>query len=166
VQIRLTKHSDRRHALEIVRADGSRERAELETRSTLFHDLTHLAVEECAGIPHGFFGSLAAGRTLAELSGRAEGGSTEYAGALLEVERAVAVLQGLAKADQDPAALHARITAMLALQDESPPDWFTVGLAAAVRERLRRLVGQWRATAYGSTLQLTWPETGSARREP
>jgi len=159
--IRLTKLSDQRHVLEVERADRSRERAELETRSTLHHDLTHYAVEEAAGLEHGFFGSLAAGRTVAELSGRAGEGTLAYAGPMLEIERTVAVLQRLAKADEDPAALHARITALLALQDETPPGWFTLQLVCAVRERLRQLVGQWRKTPYGATLELTW---GRGRR--
>lgn len=150
--IRLTKLSDRRHALEVERDDGRSERVEVETRSTLHHDLTHLAVEEAAGIDDGFFGSLAAGRTLAELAGSAQ----EYAGTGMEVERAVAVLQQLAKVDEDPAALHARITAALAVQGAAPPSWFTVELVAAVRERLRQLVGRWKATPYGAALELCW----------
>ena len=40
MRIRLTKLSDHRHTLEIER-DGRRERVELETRSTLHHDLTN-----------------------------------------------------------------------------------------------------------------------------
>lgn len=156
MRIRLTKLGDHRHVLEIVREPGARERVELETRSCLHHDFTHFALEEAAGIEHGFFGSLAAGRTLAELG--AGGGALEYAGPMLAVERAVAVLQHLAKQDEDPSALHARITELLAIQESEPPDWFTLELVAAVRERLRRLVGEWRATPYGATLELAWGE--------
>ena len=153
MHIRLTKLNDARHALEIERA-GERERIELETRSTLHHDLTHLAVEEAAGLDHGFFGALASGKSLAELRAPAE----EYAAPMMEIERAVVVLQQLCKVDEDPAALHARIRASLALQDAVSPEWFTVELVTAVRERLRRLLGQWRATPYAATLELEWRE--------
>jgi hypothetical protein len=155
MRIRLTKLSDRRHVLEVER-DGRCESVELETRSTLHHDLTHLAVEEAAGIEHGFFGSLARGKTLAELAGRSGASALEYDGPMLQVERAVAVLQRLARVDEDPAAFHARISDSLAIQGESPPSWFTVELVTAVRDRLRRLLGQWRATPYGATMELCW----------
>jgi hypothetical protein len=79
---------------------------------------------------------------------------------MLEVERAVVVLQRLAKVDEDPAALHAHITDMLAVQGESPPSWFTVELVAAVRERLRRLLGRWKATPYGAAMELVWTRGG------
>ena len=152
--IRLTKLNDSRHALEIERA-GRRERVELETRSTLHHDLTHLAVEEAAGIDHGFFGALAGGTSLAELRA-ADEGTLPYTAPMMEVERAVVVLQPLCKVDQDPRALHARITDSLAVQGATPPSWFDVELVTAVRERLRRLLGQWRATPYGATMELEW----------
>lgn len=155
MRIRLTRLGPQRHALEVER-DGRRERVELETRSTLVHDLTHLAVEEAAGIEHGFFGSLAAGQSFAELADGMAGGRPRYPDAMMEVERAVAVLQHLARADEEPAAVHARIVASLAAQDAVPPAWFTVELVTAVRERLRQLLGHWRATPFGQTLELEW----------
>jgi len=154
VLVRLTKLSDQRHALEIERGGGS-ERVELETRSTLHHDLTHLALEELAGLDGGFFGSLAAGKTLAELAGRGEG-APAYTGLMLEIERAVVVLQHLPKVDEDPARLHARIAESLAIQGASAPRWFTLELVRAVRERLRALVGRWKATPYGGAMELSW----------
>jgi len=160
VNIRLTKLDDRRHVLEIERG-GRSERVELETRSTLHHDLTHLAVEEAAGIDQGFFGALAAGRSLAELGAGVRDGAPEYVGPMLQVERAVVMLQQLTRRDEDPAELLARIRASLAHQNASPPSWLTLELVAAVRERLRRLLGQWRATPYGECLELRWGGDGS-----
>lgn len=156
MRVRLTKLNDERHALEIERDDRRRERVELETRSCLNHDLTHFAVEEVAGIDQGFFGSLAAGRTFAELNGRAGELAEAYAGEQLDVERVVAVLQRMAKAPVNPAELHERMRSLLALQGEAPPAWFTVELVTRVQERLRRLVGEWRATPYGASMELTW----------
>jgi hypothetical protein len=70
MRILLTKLNDASHRFEIVRADGSGERAELETRSTLLHDLVHYAVEAQAGLTSAFFGRLASGDALAELADR------------------------------------------------------------------------------------------------
>ncbi|HEX6883187.1 MAG TPA: hypothetical protein VF530_07380 [Planctomycetota bacterium] len=160
MRVRLTRLSDQRHVLEIERADGTRERAELETRSTLHHDLTHFALEEAAGLAHGFFPALAAGSTLAELAGRVDERAPQYHGESLAVERAVAVLQRLARQDEDPAALHARLVELAAVQGETLPPWFTRELVTRVREGLRQLLGRWRKTPYGGVLELTW--TGPA----
>jgi hypothetical protein len=149
--LRFTRIDERRHALEVVR-EGRTQRAELETRSTLHHDFTHLAVEELAPVETGFFVELARGATLEELSSRAGA----YEGAALQVERSVAVLQGLAKVDQDPRELRARVVESLALQGESPPPWFTHEFVSAVRARLRELLGRWRATPPGESMEVTW----------
>ena len=58
VRLSFVKMTDERHALEVVRDDGRRERVECETRSYLMHDLLHFAVESEAG---GLWGRLAAG---------------------------------------------------------------------------------------------------------
>lgn len=67
----LHKLSDDRHGLEIVRPDGSSERAECETRSYLQHDHLHYALEREAGLAGGFWGDLARGETLAAMNDRA-----------------------------------------------------------------------------------------------
>jgi hypothetical protein len=156
MRIVLTRLTDARHALEVHRSDGSRERVELETRSCLIHDLTHFAVEEAARITEGFWGSLAAGRTFDDLMGRTGAGTMDDGGVMMAVERTVAVLQGGAKAREDPAAAHARIVAMLRIQDQSPAPWFTVEFVARVHERVRQLVGHWNATPFGSSMELIW----------
>jgi hypothetical protein len=60
LRIAFHKISGQRHALEIVRAGGRRERVECETRSYLTHDLLHYAVEAEACLQDGFWGRLAA----------------------------------------------------------------------------------------------------------
>ena len=52
--IRLTRLTNERHRLEVVRDDGTREARELETRSALPHDLVHYAVETEAGLGASF----------------------------------------------------------------------------------------------------------------
>lgn len=154
MRLRFTRLDDERHALEVER-DGQVQRARLETRSTLAHDLTHLAVESCARVEDGFFVALARGETLAQLAATA---AADQSAARMEVERVVAVLQGLAKADQEPSDLHARVLASLALQGQRPAAWFTPELVACVRARLRELLGRWRATPCGAALDLDWDE--------
>jgi len=153
VRLRFTKLDDARHALEVEVA-GHTQRAELETRSTLVHDLTHLALESSAAIDDGFFVALARGASLAELAATA---MQAESAARMQVERTVAVLQVLARVDHDPAELHGRITSSLALQEQLPPPWFTVEMVASARQRLRALVGRWRATPCGASMEVGWP---------
>ena len=159
--LRFTTLDDRRHVLEVER-DGHVQRAELETHSTLVHDLTHLALESCADVDDGFFVALARGAKLEDLAAAA---MAPESAARIEVERAVVVLQSLAKVDEEPAELHARVLASLAIQRETPPAWFTVELVAAVKARLRELLGRWRATPHGRALEIPWERvSGSTRR--
>jgi hypothetical protein len=163
MRIVLTKLTDARHRLEVHRKGGASEQVELETRSCLLHDLTHFAVEEAAGISGGFYGSLAAGRTFDDLMGRT-GQAMADSDLMMEVERAVAVLQGGVKTKEDPAAAYERIVAMLRIQDAKPPSWFTRGLVVEVHERMRQLLGRWNATPNGSSMELSWGQ--SARLRP
>ena len=48
--VRFTRLTNERHRFEIVRDDNVSEARELETRSTLLHDLSHYAVEVEAGL--------------------------------------------------------------------------------------------------------------------
>jgi len=43
------------------------------------------------------------------------------------------------------------------------PSWLTRALVIKAHERLRALVGQWNATPYGRTLELTWPSELESR---
>jgi hypothetical protein len=40
---------------------------------------------------------------------------------------------------------------------EPATPWLNEELIAAVQERMRRLLGRWSATRYGSTMELPWP---------
>ena len=51
-----TRTSNQRHRLDIVREGGACESRELETRSTLVHDLVHFAVETEARLTRSFYG--------------------------------------------------------------------------------------------------------------
>ena len=129
---------------EVIRADGTREREEHETRSFLMHDLLHYAVEREAGLDIGFWGTLAAGTPMTE---NAE---------LVIVEQIVGALHGLTK--QRPAAEVAAGIRRYAEANGAPlPPWLTDEMIEGAQERMRQLRGHWNATPFGGVMELDWP---------
>ena len=154
--IRLTRLTNERHRLELVRDDGTREAHEMETRSALLHDLVHYAVETEAGLDASFYGQLASGKTyealMTEQPADPEG---------MQTEGVVVRIQGIAKNDTwsgvDPESFAESIAAGFRSLGDDPPAWLTGDLIVRVRERLRRVQGQWRATPFHQTLVLEFP---------
>jgi hypothetical protein len=158
MRISLRRLSDERHRLDIVREDGSRDGAELETRSLLLHDLVHYAVEAEAPLAEGFWGLLAGGTSLADLADRARPGPLSADQVL--AERLVGPLQSLMQGRlSEPRWRQATATMTLPFAvDGSFP--------ARVRARLRALTGAWQATPWGGRLVLVWPASEPPRVEP
>ena len=156
MRILLHKLSDERHVLQIIRADGRSEQVDCETRSYLYHDLLHYAVEAEAHLEGGFWGNLAAGKTLAQMNDRTGKAMQAEAPQMMAIEQVVGALSGIAKgrsADAIFAAVHdAATSAGVAFAP-----WLTSELASAVQERMRRLLGHWKATPYGEAMTLPWP---------
>ena len=154
--IHLTRLTNDRHRLEVVRDDGTREARELETRSALLHDLVHYAVETEAQLRASFYGRLARGETYEALTAMAPAEPEA-----MQTEQVVGRIQGIAKNDAwagvDPAALVESIVAGSRALGHEPPSWLTAELIVRVRERLRRVQGQWRATPFHGTLVLEFP---------
>lgn len=149
MRVLLTRLDERTHRFEARRPDGSGETAELETRSVLLHDLVHFAVESQAGMRDGFFGRLAAGATLAELAEAAHSDDEADAG-LGRAEALVGPLQSLHQGRGSRELVLERGRARF-------PEVVSEAFVDGVLERLRRLVGHWRGTPFGSTMELTWP---------
>jgi hypothetical protein len=160
--IRLTRLTNDRHRLDLVRDDGTRETHELETRSALLHDLVHYAVETEAGLEASFFGRLASGKTYEALMTDPPPGPEA-----LQTESVVGRIQGIAKNDAwssvDPERFAESIVAGFRSLGGEPPTWLNGDLIVRVRERLRRVQGQWRATPFHQTLEL---EFGLPPQEP
>lgn len=155
IRILFHKVSDDRHVLEIVRDDGRLERVDCETRSYLEHDLLHFAVETEASLRGGFWGALASGRTLAQMNDRAR--PTPYGTSeMMVIERVVGVLSGLTKG-RTPEEMVSGLERYAASSSEPTPSWLTTSFVAGVQERLRRLIGRWKATPFGGTMELRWP---------
>jgi hypothetical protein len=161
--IRLTRLTNERHRLEIVRDDGTREACELETRSVLPHDLVHYAVEAEAGLRASFYGRLASGTSYEALTEEPPPDSEA-----MQTEAVVARIQGIAKndtwSDVDPERFAQSIAAGFRSLGNEPPAWLTGDLIVRVRERLRSVQGQWRATPFHQTLVLEFPASTAPSR--
>jgi hypothetical protein len=155
MRIVFVKLADDEHRLEIHRADGSTESAELETRSFLVHDLVHYAVEAEAGIADGFWGLLARGITLADLSDRGapapDGGMAgRFGPGIALAERLVGPMQSV---------FHGRLDAALYVENarSAAPETVDAAFVERVEKRMRALWGHWRATRFRSSMELRWP---------
>lgn len=143
--VRFTRLNPTHHRFEAIRADGTREVREFETKSLLLHDLVHFAVESEAKLRGGFYGALAAGAAY----------DTPRAGSeAMAIESVVGPLQGAVKGEVDADTFVARHREMQANMGSASPEWLTPDLITRALERLRQLQGQWRATPFGETLEL------------
>ena len=150
--IRLTRISPTHHRFEYVRADGTGEALELVTREFLTHDLVHFAVESEAGLRGSFYGLLdkVGGYAELTLAGQALGGEAQL------TEMVVGPLQNAISPELDAAAIADRISTFMRDMDLRPPRWLTGAFIDAVRERLRRLKGEWKSTPFGGTMELVF----------
>lgn len=154
MRIVLTKVSDERHTLEIIRSDETRESVELVTREALFHDLLHYAVESCLPSARGFWGTLAAGKTIADLNDRSGAAVKDNAEELYRVEGIVGVMTGVTGMSTD--AAFERLRWLCESQNQALPNWCTPAFVTDVFEIIRRLQGRWKATPYGESMEFEW----------
>ncbi len=141
--VRFTRLNPTHHRFEVIRPDGTRDVRELETRSLLTHDLVHFALESEGKLAHGFYGALARGASY----------ETEAA---MEIEYVVGPLQGLLKGEFDPETFVERLRAVRENTEARMPEWLTADLVVRATARFRQLQGQWRATPFGQTMELTF----------
>ena len=158
MRILLTKTSDRHHGLELIRSDGSCESARLVTREALFHDLLHFCVESALPTQAGFWGTLAGGKTLADLNDRSGESVRENAETLYRVEGIVGVMTGVSELPLEQAM--AKLRWFSESQGQALPDWCTETFVAEVGGRMRQLLGRWKATPYGESMEIVWPAGG------
>jgi hypothetical protein len=142
--------------LEVTRADGPTESVECESRSYLLHDFLHFAVESEARLGGGFWGNLAAGKTLAQMNDRSGAGMADSAGEMGAIERIVGALHQTTKG-RSSSDIVASVRGFYESIGEQAPAWLTEALLDGVHERMRRLQGAWRATPRGGRLELSFP---------
>jgi hypothetical protein len=159
LEVSFTRVSSTHHRFAYRRPDGTGEAIEMETASLFFHDLLHFAVETEAGLRGSFYGLLAKVGGYEEL--RVAGGAA-LGGEIAITERVVGALTGALNADGgngdlDADGLVAQVSEFLEYYDEGAPRWMTPALVLQVRERMRRLLGRWKATPFGETMTLAFP---------
>jgi hypothetical protein len=137
-----------------LREGHASERVACETRSYLVHDLLHYAAESEARVNGGFYGRLAAGTTLAELNDREKPPMNAPEMAL--IEQIVGMLSGSVKG-LTPGEMMATFERFTLSTQRELPTWLTADFIERVQERMRRLQGHFRATAFGSYMELDWP---------
>jgi hypothetical protein len=153
--LRFTRLTPTHHRFEYRRPDGTGEAIEMETRSLLRHDLLHYAVESEAGLRGSFYGLLGKIGGYEELT---VNGGAALGGEVAITERIVGALQGAMEDENlDPAAFVERFTEYLDLYEERAPRWLTPPFMLAVRERMRQLLGRWKATPFGEPMELHFP---------
>ena len=154
MRIQFRKLTDERHELAVSRDPASWERVECETRSYLTHDLLHYAVEAEASLQTGFWGRLATGATLAEMNDRTRSMDDEMAA----IEQVVGALSESVKG-RPAAQIVAGMNRFAASLGATLPAWLSESFVLAVQERMRQLLGRWKATPRGATLDLPWPDS-------
>jgi hypothetical protein len=156
LRVAFRKITDERHVLEVTRADGRTESVECETRSYFAHDLLHYAVESEARLNGGFWGNLAAGKTLAQMNDRTGAGMSDVAGEMGAIERIVGAMH-LTTKGRSSRDIVGGVRRFYESIGEEAPAWLTEALVDAVQARMRRLQGAWRATPRGGRLELSFP---------
>lgn len=129
----------------------------LETKTYLFHDLMHFAVESEATLAHGFYGRLLQGYryeelALPEMEVSPSGGDREIA----MIERVVGLLTGVLKHDASEEEAVAGLVNLLSASGEAVPTWFTAEFVRGVKARMKALLGEWNGTPFGEEMNIVF----------
>ncbi len=149
----LTRASHTHHMLTIVRDDGTHEELRLETKTFLIHDLLHYAIESLAHVQYGVWGSLAAGKTFAELNA-AE--AMNQLPEVAELESIAGAFTNIVRGKVSDEKIIAGIQNIFEAKHTALPTWLTPQFVSAVRERYRQLVGHWNSLEIGDSMDLPW----------
>ncbi len=153
LRVEFQKTNNESHLVTFTRDSGVSESAVLVTRSFLFHDLLHFALETEAGLRNGFYGMLAQGMRYEELrNGDAfrAAESTE----IVHIERVVGPLTGVVRGEVSIATFMSGIANIYDAYGEEVPQWVTPECIDKVIERMRKLLRDWERVAYGASLTL------------
>ena len=146
MRVVFTKLTHERHSVRVERVNGTTELVELDSRSFLRHDLSHLAVETELGLAHGVWGCVAAGGSL-------DGGGLDGEDMFL-TETISGPMQALMRTGGGVPEVLTALTAVA-------PTVATIDLAQRIHDRLRAYRGQWRATPYRGEMVVEFPEPPS-----
>ena len=76
---------------------------------------------------------------------------------LMMIELVTGPLHAVVQGRADPQAALSGIHERLAADGTSPPPWLNLTFIERVKERMRQLTGQFRATPFGQPMDLPWP---------
>ncbi len=152
----LKRTSPTHHTLTVLEGDR-REVVTLETKTYLYHDLLHFAIETEAGLVDSFYGKLARGVGYEELSlpEMPTGGAQRDEG--LMTERIVGVMTGALRGDASASDAVSALENLLRASGETAPEWWNESFVLRIKERMRRLLGEWNGTPFGSEMRLVYP---------
>ncbi len=149
----IQKVSPTEHIFRYQTETGEGETLTLESKSFLFHDFIHFAVEMEAGLAHSFFGLLTQKKDYQSLQMTAEEQSahqTEWS----RTELVVGAMTGALKENTSYDAVYAGLENMLGASGVLVPQWFTHAFFDGVTERMHKLTGEWNATPFGQIMKL------------
>ena len=161
ITIQLTQIGPTHHQFLYRRADGTGESLELETKTFLFHDFLHFAVESEAGLSNSFYGLLAQSESYAALS--AEGAQSDMRKEIGMTERIVGALTGAIKGDIAPKEVIVGLKNMSDAYGDTLPEWITPEFVVKVKERMKKLLGEWNSTPFGQTMELYFEPVSNSR---
>lgn len=156
LRISLTHTSPTHHKLQYVRPDGTGETLELETKSFLLHDLLHFAVETEAKLQNSFYGMLARGEIYATLTKENDPMNTPQTGEIGVTERVVGGLTAYLKKGPDDDEFLDMMENLCNATGEHVPEYLTKKFLKNIKERMRKLQGEWSSTKFGETMTLTF----------
>ena len=140
MEVKFTKLTDARHAVAVVRDDGSTEREKLDSRSFLNDDFAHLAIEAELRLERGFWGSVAAGAGIAGLG---------LEGDQIGLEERLAGPESLLRVDAGPAEIQAALEAL------APT--LSSGTGAGTPRASSATARPIAATPYQGEMLISWP---------
>lgn len=108
-------------------------------------------MESAANLSGGFYGALAAGKAYGPLAGAAAAPMT---GEALAIETVVGPLSGALRTPLDADAFAARLAASFTDLGREVPAWLTGQTIAATSARFTALMGRWKATPFGGTMEI------------
>jgi len=152
--VRLAKISPVHHSFEYVREDGKGAKVELETKTFLFHDFLHFAVASEAGLQNSFYGMLYSGKEYAALVPKGETGGVFLTGEAAVTERIVGPLTGVIKGETTTEQFLEGLENIFSAYGEAVPAWVTGDFVEKVKEKMRRLLGEWNHLPFGQAMEI------------
>jgi hypothetical protein len=149
------KISPTHHEFTYTREDGTGETSELETKTFLIHDLIHFCLETEAGLKDSFYGKLEKGNTYAALNELIEK-EKDFTEEVFITEVFAGALTGVVQSDASYEQLVAGVSNMLSARNLPLPAWFDEDFYNRFKEKFRKIIGEWKGTPFGATMELNF----------